>query len=387
VNFMRGGWTIRTVAIGALSAAAALAQETPLPDNAIYVNLPKGAPVQSMGVDKRDSRLSTRGSAILVDLDALVTLHNISSNRIHGMTLRVVAQETAIGGRAWMSIPALNIGPGDYFPVHIVQKLVRPGAMGVGAGPLVEVTVDGVVFQDLSFYGPDQLHMRRDLVAWEMEAQRDRNYFKQILARGGPRGLQAAVLTEMQRMQDRPQLDRPQIHRGPMVTSAAAPIAERNQKLQFVAFNDAPVEVVSGSAQVAGAEVGAPHIEVRNRGALPVKFVEIGWLIEDQSGQSYLAATVPSTQDDLGLGAGKTVAFSQDTSMKLSRNGQPLNIRGMRGYVSRVEFADHKVWVPSRQNLDDPALRNVLPPSPEVVRLVEIYRTGLDKLVAELNKE
>jgi len=186
-------------------------------------------------------------------------------------------------------------------------------------------------------------------------------------------------------MHDRPRLDRPQILRGPVVTSAAS-VAERDQKFQFVAFNDSPVEVVNGSAQVAGSEVGIPHIEVRNRAAVPVKFVEIGWLVEDQSGQSYLAATLPSPQDDLGLGSGKTAAISQDTSMKLSHNGQPLNIRGMRGFVSRVEFADHRVWVPSRQNLDDPALRNVLPPSPEVVRLSDIYRNGLDQLVAELNK-
>jgi hypothetical protein len=368
-----------------MSAAAALAQETPLPDNAIFINLAKGVPVERVGVDKRDSRLSSRGGAILVDLDALVMLRNTSANRIHGMTLRVVTQETAMGGKASMSITSLNIGPGESFPVHVVQKLVRPGAMGVGSGRLVEVSVDGVVFQDLSFVGPDQLHMRRDLVAWEMEAQRDRAYFKQILAHSGAKGLQAAMLKEMEHMHDRPRLDRPQILRGPVVTSAAS-VAERDQKFQFVAFNDSPVEVVNGSAQVAGSEVGIPHIEVRNRAAVPVKFVEIGWLVEDQSGQSYLAATLPSPQDDLGLGSGKTAAISQDTSMKLSHNGQPLNIRGMRGFVSRVEFADHRVWVPSRQNLDDPALRNVLPPSPEVVRLSDIYRNGLDQLVAELNK-
>jgi hypothetical protein len=377
-------WAVRLLGLSALSAAAVLAQESPLPDNAISINLPKGSPVERVGLDKRDSRISSRGSAIMVDLDALLTLRNTSTNRIHGMTLRVVTQESAIGGKAWMGITPLNIGPGEYFPVHIVQKLMRPGAV---PGPLVEVTVDGVLFQDLSFVGPDQLHMRRDLVAWEMEAQRDRNYFKQILGRSGPKGLQTAMLKEMERMQERPQLDRPQIRRGPSVTSAAAPLAEQSQKLAFVAFNDSPVEVVSGSAAVSGGQVSAPHIEVRNRSAVPVKFVEVGWLVEDQAGQSYLAATVPSSQDDLGLGAGKTAAFSQDTSMKLSHNGQPLKIRGMRAYISRVEFADHKVWIPSRKNLDDPALRNVLPPSPEVVRLSEIYRNGLDQLVAELNKE
>jgi len=51
-----------------------------------------------------------------------------------------------------------------------------------------------------------------------------------------------------------------------------------------------------------------------------------------------------------------------------------------------VEFVDGKVWVPSRQNLDETALRNVLPPSAEVLRLTELYRKGLDVLIAELGK-
>jgi len=379
----KAGVTIRVLAVGLLGAAAALAQESPLPDSAVLINFPKGSPVERIGLDKRDSRISTRGSAIMVDLDALLMLRNASTNRIHGITLRVVSQETTAFGKGRMSIPMLNVGPGDAFSVHIALNLVRPQ----GVGPLVEISLDGVLFQDLSFVGPDLLHTRRDLVAWDMEAQRDRNYFKQILARSGPKGLQAAMLQEMARMQDRPQLDRPQIRRGPVVTSAAAPIAERNQKMAFVAFADSPVEVVTGSAVVAGSQVSEPHIEVRNRTAIPVKFVEIGWLVEDQAGKSYLAATVPSSQDDLALGAGKMATFSQDTSMKLSRNGQPLNIQGMRGYVSRVEFEDHKVWVPTRQNLDDPALRNVLPPSAEVLRLSELYRKGLDVLIAELRKD
>jgi hypothetical protein len=132
--------------------------------------------------------------------------------------------------------------------------------------------------------------------------------------------------------------------------------------------------------------VRAPRIEVRNRGTAAVRHVEIGWLVKDPSGREYLAASVPSSQPDLQLAAGRTAAFAQDAAMRLSRNGQPLDIRGMRGFVSQVEFADGKVWVPSRQNLDETALRNVLPPSAETLRLTELYRKGMDALIAELNK-
>ena len=55
--------------------------------------------------------------------------------------------------------------------------------------------------------------------------------------------------------------------------------------------------------------------------------------------------------------------------------------------VSRqVEFAEGTVWVPSRKNLEETVLRNVLPPSAEMLRLMELYRKGVDGLIAELNK-
>jgi hypothetical protein len=377
---MCGKTAVRWLGIGVLSAAAGLAQETVLPSTAIRIDLPRDSPVAFLTLDPRDSRFTARGGAIMVDLDALLTLRNTGSNRIHGITLRVVSQEVAMGGKASVCIPRLNVAPGEAFPVHIVQHLVRPAAPASGA--LVEVSLDGVLFQDLSFFGPDKLHSRRDMIAWEMEAQRDRQYFKRVLARSGRAGLQQAILREM----DRPQLDRPMMMRPPAASSAALATGERSERFAFVSFPDSPVEPVDGTAVVAGNQVRAPRIQVRNRGTAPVRHVEVGWLVKDPSGRAYLAASVPSSQPDLQLGAGRTAALAQDASMKLSRNGQPLDIRGMTGFVSQVEFADGKVWVPSRQNLDETSLRNVLPPSAEALRLTELYRKGLDALIAELNK-
>jgi hypothetical protein len=57
----------------------------------------------------------------------------------------------------------------------------------------------------------------------------------------------------------------------------------------------------------------------------------------------------------------------------------------MSGFVSQVQFADGKIWIPSRKDLG--SLLNILPPSPEEQRLTELYRTkGLQALVAELGK-
>jgi hypothetical protein len=57
------------------------------------------------------------------------------------------------------------------------------------------------------------------------------------------------------------------------------------------------------------------------------------------------------------------------------------------GFVSQVEFADGKVWVPNRENLENAVLLKVLPPSPEEQRLSDIYvKRGIDGLIAELNR-
>ena len=57
------------------------------------------------------------------------------------------------------------------------------------------------------------------------------------------------------------------------------------------------------------------------------------------------------------------------------------------GFVNQVEFADGRIWVPNRQNLDHAGLQKVLPASAEELRLTEIYRhRGPDALVQELSK-
>ena len=77
------------------------------------------------------------------------------------------------------------MGPGETFQVRIDMQLMRPSQ--VTGGPLVQVDLDGVLFQDLSFFGPDRLNSRRTMTACEMEAQRDREHFKRILAPGRAR--------------------------------------------------------------------------------------------------------------------------------------------------------------------------------------------------------
>jgi len=373
---------VRLAVLGLLAPGLLPAQDAPLPLGSVHINFPTDAPIAVMSSTTGASRTAARGAAMVVDLHMELTLRNISQSRIHGITLRVVSQEVALGGKASVSLPSLNVGPGEVFPLRIDQQLIRPTQ--IAGGPLVEVTLDGVLFQDLSFYGPDRLHSRRTMTAWEMEARRDREYFKRVLAQSGSAGLQKAVLASMAQ---RPRLDVRVIKHGPAVTSAALGAPEHTEQFAFLQFPDSPIQPIGGWAQVAGNQARAPEIEVRNRSDQAVKYVELGWLVKDTNGQEYMAASLPAAEPNLYLPAGKTARVVQDTQLTFSKGGKPVNVEGMVGFVSQVEFADGKVWVPNRQNLGMDVLPKVLAPSPEEQRLTEIYvRKGLQALVEELKK-
>ena len=101
-----------------------------------------------------------------------------------------------------------------------------------------------------------------------------------------------------------------------------------------------------------------------------------------------MAASLPASEPDLYLPPGNSGRVLQDTTLRFTRNaGEPVSIEGMTGFVSQVEFADGKVWVPNRQNLINAHLLQVLAPSPEEQRLTEMYRKkGIQALVEELKK-
>jgi hypothetical protein len=373
---------LRLLLAGALSAAALLAQDRPLVPGAVSIKFPNDSPVALLSLSPGDSHVSARGAALMLDLHLALTLQNTSGNRIHGLTLRVVSQEVTLGGKNSVSLFGLNIGPREAFPVHIDMQLMRPSQMVGGA--LVDVNLDGVLFQDLSFWGPDRLNSRRTLTAWEMQAERDRAYLRKLLAQSGPEGLRRAMIDALARETARPRLD-VAVLRSPVVTSAAiAP--EHVEQFAMVEFPDSPVEPVEGWARVAGNEARAPRIQVRNRSTQTVKFVELGWLVRDPGGQQYLAASVPAA-DSLYLPAGQKASVEQETALRVTRNGQQVAIKGGSAFVSKVQFADGKLWVPSHQDLESTALVKVLPPSAEEQRLSNIYvNKGLSALVEELKK-
>src|SRR3984957_4212084 len=375
-------WMAASVFLAALAVPAGLlAQDRPLSSSSVSIVLGKDSPVVVVDSTTGESRATSTGSGLLIDLHMSLSLRNTSSKRIRSLKLGVVAQEVGVGGKGSVAQPGMNVAPGETFPVPIDMQLMKPAQ---AAGPLVEGKLDGVLFDDLSFYGPD-LNAQRTLTAWEFEAQRDREYFRQVLAKSGPEGLKKEIFASMERQRLRPQLEW-RVPRGPAMTMAALG-PERVEQFAFVQFPDSPVTAVGGWAQVVGNQMRSPRIDVENRSGKPVKYVELGWLVRDENGEQNMAASLPAAGPDLYLPARGTARVLQDKALNLSRSGRPLKIESMTGYISQVQFADGKVWAPSRQDLDKPELRNAVPPSAEEQRLTDIYRIkGPAALIQELKK-
>jgi hypothetical protein len=376
----------RMFTLSAFAFAAALtAQESALdPAGSVKIDLPADAPLSLISTTMGDSRATSRGGAVVLDLHMGLTLRNSGARHIRGVTLLITAQEFAPGGKGSVARPSIDVPPGENFTLPVDIRLVRP--VREASGPLVRVQLDGILFDDLSFYGPNKLNSQRALTFWEAEAQRDRAYFRQALQARGQKGLQQEILASIARQADRPQLD-VALSRNGRAVGSAVPGTDRVAQFAFLNLPGAPVQPLEGWAAISGSEARSPQIEVLNRSGKPVRYVEIGWLVKDKDGREYLAGSVPASDSAMVLPAGQRAHLQQDTSLKFSRAGRPIEIDSMTAYVSQVEFADGKVWVPSRRDLDSSPLLRVTAPSPEEQRLADIYaKKGLTALVAELNR-
>jgi hypothetical protein len=365
--------------LAAFAGAVALcAQDVDL-HSSIDIKLPPDSPVSLLRSDVGESRATPRGGAMVIDLHMALSLRNSDSRNIRGVTLLVTAQEVTPGGKASVAVPSLNVAAGEAFPLRIDLRLLRP--LQAGAGPLVQVSLDGVLFEGYGFYGPNRLNSRRSMTVWEMEAERDRKYYKSVMASAGVDGLQREMLDSLARQAERPRIDVRMSRGGRSVTSAGEP--ERMARFAFLKMPGAPVEAIEGWAEVAGNEARTPTIQVLNRSSRPVRYVEIGWIVKDRQGREFLAGSVPAAEGDLLLPPGQKGRVLQDTSLRFSRNaGEPVPIDSMTGFVSHVEFADGHVWVPGRG-----ALPAAVGPSPEEQRLADLYRTkGLGAVEEELRK-
>lgn len=353
----------------------------------LKINLPKDSPLAVASLDLGPSKGTARGGAVMLDLHASLRLRNLSGKRVKGVTLLVLAQDVSAGGKGSVAAPALDVAPGDDFPVRIDLRMVRP--VSNGAEPLVQVLLDGVLFDDLSFFGENRLNSRRQLTVWELEARRDRKHFQQLLEARGADFLQREILAAMTRQSDRPRVDVQVVRRGTMPRAANAPATnyemDREVQFSFLRMPGAPVDLMAGAARISGDEAKAPHFEIRNREQRAIRHLEIGLALKDTNGQEFFAATVPYDEPLASKGS----AALRDSATLRVRNtgGTRMVLDSMAGFVNNIEFADGNYWIPSRADLAEARLGKLVPPSPEEQRLVQLYRRkGLQALVEELRK-
>src|SRR5579864_322813 len=238
----------KPVRIAAIFAAVAMFGGVARAAVLLNIDLPKDSPLALLSAEQGDSNETARGGAMLLDLHAALSLRNSTQRRIHGVTLVVTAQEVTPGGRGSVTITSLDVGPGESFPVRIDLRLLRP--LQASNNVPVQVGLDGVLFDDLGFYGPDKLSSRRTMTLSEWEARRDRRYFKSLLAEGGPERLRQQILESMTHSADRPTLD-VQMVRGGRATNFEA---EKQVQFAFLRLPDSPVDPMGGMARIAGNE-------------------------------------------------------------------------------------------------------------------------------------
>ena len=365
------------------TTAIAAAQEASIDlSRGMKVDFAKDAPLAVRGMDLGNSKGTPRASAIVLDMHATLRLQNLSGKRVKGVTLLVVAQEASPGGKGSVAVPALDVPANEEFSVRIDLRMLRP--MTAGAGPLVQVTLDGVLFDDLSFFGDNRLNSKRSLTLWELEARRDRKHLQQVLEARGREGLQQEVVAAINRQGSRPRVDVQVVRRGAMPREANAPATnlemDREVQFSFLRMPGAPVDVMAGSVKVAANQAKSPHIELRNREARPIRHLEIGLAMKDTTGREFLAGTVPF---DTPLAGKSTAKLTDESTLRVGG----VVIDSMSSFINNVEYADGNYWIPSRADLADPRLARLVSPSPEEQRLVQLYhRKGLDGLIAELKK-
>jgi len=374
------------VTFGISVAGILCAQEGPLdPNSSIQFNLPPNSPVSMMSASYGDSRATVRGGALVLDLHISLTLRNQDPKRIRAITVLISAQDSAPGGRASYSVPTLDVRPGETFPLKIDVQLIRP--VQSASGPLVQVSLDGVLFEGLQFFGPNKLNSRRTMTFWEMQNQRDRAYLKQVLSTKGAVALQQEMLASFNRQTERPGLD-VQVNRGARAVGAAAARPEHLTSFAFLNVPSAPVELIDGWADISGNEARDARIHLDNRSRRAVKYVEVGWIVKDSAGREFMAGSLPSAESDMYLPPGQRGEMLQDTTLKFSQGrNKPVAIASMTGFVSQVEFSDGGAWVPTREALGNSHLGKLLSPSPEEQRLTDLYKKkGLAALLQDLNR-
>jgi hypothetical protein len=367
--------------LGIVLSACAFAEDTS--GRWVDIEFPHDSPVLFVSFSLGSTTARVLRASMALDLHTSLQLRNTGNKTICGLTLRVEAQDLTPSGKGSVTVPSLNVQPGEVFPVRIDMELLRPLNVVKNDGALVQVTLDCALFSDFSSYGPDKLDSRRALTVYEMEARRDRRYLAALLQTGKLAQLREELNFGLQ------DLTPPQLGLELLRTPAATPKGEQAVNVGAVLFPSSPVQPTGGAARVFGNQVRAPQVEVTNRSKKTVRSIEMGWIVRDERGRDFVAGSVPAAMQ---LGPVQTGTVTEQGTLRFSHGtGQPMLIGAVMAFVDNVEFADGNLWIPTRHDIqqatNNAVLRRALAASPEQQRLAEIYRKkGINALALELKR-
>jgi hypothetical protein len=361
-----------------LTAASAGPQNLIDPSSTMTIDLPGDSPVRLVNASWGETTASMRGGLMQLYLRTTMTLQNVSGREIRGVMLRILAHEVTPGGKGSVAVPNVAYGPNEQFVVRVDLRLLRP--LPKAGSPLVEVKLDGVLFENLEFWGDDQMRSRRSLTGWELQARRDRQRFQRVLTTRGAGALQDAMVASLARLDGMGD----GTARVTRLTRAVARLPESEVRVAALDTPESPVEVVEGLVKVAGPELRYPQIALRNRDRRAVDSVEIGLRLMDGGGQWYLSGLSPLP---VRLAANQTRSIQTPVFLEFAGAKGKLEIRQVEAFVNQVEFADGSVWIPGERALSRTDVQRRYAPSPEELRLADLYRRkGLDAVIEELKR-
>lgn len=363
-------------------AVSATAQVQPGGRPQVAVDIPDGVPFQVEAFDFENTDWQPRGGALVIELEGSVRFRQLGPQTVRALTLAVDAHDRMLGGRASVSIPSLHAATGDAIEVYVSLRMLRP--LPGPPGPAVRIAPDAVLYDSLAAAGPNRLGSVRAMIARELEARRDRAYFRAQLEAGGRDALVSAMQASLRRQAARPRLEVSLARDGP-ATAGARP---RTLALAFLPDADAPLILEQGTALVTGSVSDAPRIRLRNRSAQAVRHFELGWLVRDESGVLYSAGAAPvDGAPRLRPGSVFVTSASRRFALRPAGTRRAAAWTGMSAYLRSAELADGSVWIPSRSALAASELLDSVPVSAEEERLSRLYRErGPAAVSAELDR-
>ena len=196
------------------------------PTSSIKIDLPPDSPLNLISTSMNDSRATSRGGAIVLDLHMGLTLRNSGVRHIRGVTLLITAQEFAPGGKGSVARPSIDVPPGENFTLPVDIRLVRP--VRETSGPLVQAgtTGRGAVRRSEFLWSEQTEFATRADVLGKSKRSAIARISSRLCRRGAKAGSRREMLASIAKQADRPQLDVSRLSRNGRAVGSAVPATD-----------------------------------------------------------------------------------------------------------------------------------------------------------------